>query len=180
MIAYITDFIENYCGKRRFKETTYTNEEYDLPDGIFLFLRQFPISTLTLAQFFSGTLDTPSWTTFDVNSYQLYGNEGYVKFFGGFEREASQSRLLRFTYTAGFKIDFANPYTATHTLPHDLTMVATQLTAKIFKLRTSEGIKSESTEGQSITYDKETDVDNQITFEQKGVLENYKRQPFAF
>src|SRR3989304_5979824 len=176
LINYITDFIESYVGGRRFKETPYTNEEYDLPNGNIVFIRQFPLTELTSAQYLTGSIASPVWVSFTANDFQTYLKEGYVKFFSSFASILAESeRALRFTYKAGYKIDFANELSATHTLPFDIAMVATQLVSRMFNLRTAEGIKSESTEGQSITYDRDTDVSQQLTIEQKATLEKYKK-----
>lgn len=177
LINYVTDFIEGYVG-RRFKETQYTNEEYDVPNGDIVFLREFPVNELTVAEYRTGTIASPTFVAFNTNDFLLYKKEGYVKFFfisfRFFQGLTVREKLLRFTYKAGFKIDFANELSATHTLPFDIAMVATQLVARMFNLRTAEGIKSESTEGQSITYDRDNDITNQFTIEQKSVLEKYK------
>lgn len=165
IVNWTTDFIEGYVGKR-FKETTYTQEEYD--GGVHcLFLKNYPVTTLSAFEYAQGLPSSPTWTAFSANDYKLYGNEGYIKSLAG--TFANGSRNLRATYTAGYKIDFANELTSTHTLPFDVTMVATQLSAKIFDKRFSEGKSSENVEGQSINWMSE------LTPEQKSVLGKYQK-----
>jgi hypothetical protein len=145
----VTDFIESYCD-RRFKKTTYTNETYDTKDGQSkIFLKNYPVASLSAVEYRAGTISSPTWITYDANGYLLYGQEGYVKFFGKFP-EVAQG--MRFTYSAGYDIDFANEGSASHTLPLDLTLVATELSAKVFSTRQSQGITQMSTEGQSVTF----------------------------
>ena len=171
MIGWVTDFIENYCGGRRFKETTYTNEEYDQPEGDKVFLRNWPVSSLTSVQYRTGTIASPTFISFDANDYILYGNEGFIKFFARFHGILGVAKALRFSFVAGYKIDFANELSATHTLPFDLTAVATQLVANIFNTKDSGGLKSESTEGQSVTY-ADMSADN-LSDAQKQILSKY-------
>ncbi|MDC6663195.1 hypothetical protein N4Q66_27130, partial [Leclercia adecarboxylata] len=45
--TYSPDFIEGYCGVRRFKTHTVSNEVHDTDGGFSVFLRDFPISSLT-------------------------------------------------------------------------------------------------------------------------------------
>ncbi len=164
-----TDFIERFCGKRRFLRTTYTNEIYDSPRGRCLFLNNFPVSALTIVEYRGGTPSTPTWTTYDANGYILYGNEGFIKFYSMLP---AVSQGLRVTYAAGYLIDWTAELSATHTLPFDLTEVATELAAGMYNLKASQGIKSMSTEGQSVSFagsglDILTDI-------QKAILGNYR------
>jgi len=176
LVNQVTDFVESFCGGRRFKETTYTNEEYDAPAGDKVFLRQLPVTgSLSSVQYRSGTISTPTWNNFSADDYLLYGKEGYIKFFATVAVIATREKSLRFTYTAGYKIAFADETDPLlHTLPFDLTMAATQMAAKLFNLRASQGIKSESTEGQSVTY---ADPGQALALapEVSAVLEKYKK-----
>lgn len=156
LINQATGFIESFCGGRRFLSTTYTDELYDSMGGrsqiggSIIFLQQMPITALTAVKYRAGTTTTPNWVTYDANGYLLYGKEGYVKFYSVLPEI---SLGLSFTYTAGYLIDFANETDITkHTLPFDLTQVCTQMVAEQMNIRKSRGIKTESTEGQSITY----------------------------
>lgn len=156
LINQMTDYIEGFCGERRFLSTTYTNEVYDSMGGrseiggSIIFLNQFPVTAVTKIEYRSGTILVPNWVTYDANGYILYGKEGYVKFYAVLP---TISQGLRFTYTAGYLIDFANETDITkHTLPFDLTQVCTQLVAEQMNVRKSRGIKAEATEGQRVDY----------------------------
>lgn len=171
LIDQVTDMIESICG-RRFFSTEYTDEEYDSPDqGDKIFLKNKPITELASVQYRGGTISSPTWIDFDANSYLLYGARGYVKFFTVFTKGYLN---LRFTYTAGYLIDWAeDDDPEAHTLPRDLTMVATQLVLAAYNKRSSGGIQSQSTEGQSITY---ADISkDDLNDYQKSVINRYKK-----
>ena len=167
LINAYTAVIEKYCGGRRFKSTTYT-EVYDTLRADKVFLNQRPCTAITLVELRGGTISTPTWTTFSADSYMKYLGAGYIQFFG---KLSVLLQAFRITYTAGYLIDWTNELTATHTLPMDLTLACTELVAKRLTLRKSDGIASESTEGQSITYDS---TGKDISGEIKTVLDSYK------
>lgn len=174
LIAQVTDFIENFCGGRRFKSTSYveiydSNKQDGTIKGSKLFLNQFPVTTTqttTVVEYRSGTPSSPQWVTYNNNAYLLYDKSGYIHFYSILPVIAQG---LRVTYTAGYLIDFANEFSATHTLPFDLTMVATELVAQQLNIRQSQGIASQSTEGQSITFKS----DGAMTANQKAILRKY-------
>ena len=122
-----------------------------------IFLRNYPVASLTSVKYRSGTWGAITWESLNVNDYLLNDN-GKVAFSFPFPEA---EKYLQIIYTGGYKIDFANELLiASHTLPFDLTQVATEIVAQSFNLRTSVGISNESTEGQSITY-KDSDVTKQ-------------------
>ncbi len=171
MINGATDFIESYCGGRRFKSTNYV----EIKDGgkSKLFLNQFPVTALTTVEYRSGTPSNPTWNTYDADSYEQYLSEGYLCFYG---KLPDIPRGMRVTYTAGYLIDFNNETSATHTLPFDLTTVCTQLAAKNVNNSQAEGIQSQSTEGQSVTFDTTL---RSLTADQKATLNKYKTYRYA-
>ena len=173
----VSDFIQGYCGHRNFLSQTYTDEIYDsdlnrgTKGGSCLFLHQYPITTLTKIEYRSGTITNPAWVVYDPNSYILYGNSGFIRFYAILPKI---SQGLRFTYVAGYKIDFLNEFDNTkHNLPFDLTACATEMVAKAYQLRQSQGLKQASVEGQSVVFD------NLLTADQKAVLKKYSTQRMA-
>lgn len=171
LINSVSTFIQDYCGNKQFLSQSYSNEIYDAKPnvnehgGSTIFLHQFPVSTLTSIEYRGGTITSPIWTAYNANSYMLYDKTGMVKFFMRFPYFPQG---LRINYTAGYKIDFNNEFNSTlHTLPFQITSVATELVAKAYQLRQSQGIKSQSVEGQSVTFD------NSMTAEQKAVLGSF-------
>ena len=167
LISYVTDFIESICG-RRFKETTYTDEQYDARGQNDLFLKNYPISTLTTVKYRSGNVSSPTWISFDANDYLLYGESGFIHFMG---KLPNYPKYVQVAYVAGYKIDWANELSATHTLPFDVAMVATEMVANLHETRKNQGIQSMSTEGQSVSF---VDVQKQITQKQMTALTKYK------
>lgn len=167
LIGGVTAFIEGYCGGRRFKSTSYV----EIKDGgkSTLFLDQHPVTALTAVEYKSGTVSDPVWNTYDENSYEQYLAEGYLKFYG---KLPDAPRSMRVTYTAGYLIDFTNEFTGTHTLPFDLTMVATELAAKAVNNGPSDGIISQSTEGQTVQFDSATI--GSLSRTHRNILDKYK------
>lgn len=165
MINQVTDFIEGYCGGRRFLRTTYT-EDYDTKrTKSKIFLHQFPVSALTSVKYRGGTPSTPVYTDYGVDGYLLYDKEGYIQFLSYL---FDSPKGLRIVYTAGYLIDFTNELTSTHTLPFDLTGIATDLVTSKFNTKDSAGIQEMSTEGQSVSFSTRS-----LTAEQKEILGKY-------
>lgn len=174
LINSATDFIESQTN-RRFKETTYTNEVYSLYGAKqdMVFLRQIPVTALTSAQYRAGTPSNPQWTNFIADEFELVddGKSGIVKFYSvlGIPRGINN---VRFTYTAGYKINFANAGDmTTHTLPADITDLCERLVIRWFKRREAEGRLNEGFEGGSVNWAQE------LASEDKQTIARYHRQP---
>lgn len=168
LINGVTDFIENYVGGRRFKSTSYV-EIKDTGYGSTLFFNQRPVISLSVVEYRTGVPATPIWLTYDANGYLPYLAAGFIRFFSRFRPIAQAFRL---SYTAGYLIDFGNELDTTkHTLPFDITQVATEIVSKTFNVRLSQGIYQESTEGQSITYESDR---YELNDDHKIILNNYK------
>ena len=116
-INQATEMIEKYCNGRRFKNTTYTNEEYDATNSNQLILRQYPItSTETLAlQRRDSSQNEDSWDTVDTEHYFVDEGAGVVD--GNFSLSGRWNRY-RVTYSAGFA-----------TIPSDISEAAVTLAA---------------------------------------------------
>lgn len=174
IINYVTDYIEGMCG-RRFLSTVYTNEVYDTKLTQRIFLKNYPVTTLSTVEYRSGAGASPTWTTYDTNGYLLYGKEGYVYFYG---KLPAIKQGMRFTYTAGFLIDFTNEGNSTlHTLPYDITLVATEIVARVFANRKSQGVNSMATEGQSVTFNS-SDVGANLSSSHKTIIGSYTAHRF--
>lgn len=166
MVSAVTDFIENYCG-RKFISTNYV-EIKDTTAAKTIFMSNRPVITLTSVEYRAGVPSNPTWFTYSADAYLSYLKPGFIRFFGGM---VAFPQAFRLTYTAGYLIDFTNELNpALHTLPFDLTQLATELVAKKFNLRFAQGIKSESTEGQSITYA----APGELSDDHKQMLNSYK------
>ena len=146
---------------------------YDTPNGDKLFLKKYPIVTLTSLKYRTGLVSVPTYVEFNADDYLLYSEEGYIKFFANFASLNGFEQGIRVVYDAGYLIDFTaitNP--ALHTLPLDLTQLANELVGFEFNRRTSQGISSETTEGQSITYNTRLS-ENDLSAAQKMIISNY-------
>lgn len=152
-IAGATDYIENQCN-RRFKQTTYTNEIYDgsYLDGTkrtMLILKNAPIvpDSISSFQYRTGLKTNPVWTSFNADNFQEKNEVGHIMTFlpQGYQN-------IRISYTAGYLIDFANEYSSTHTLPHDISDLCERIVIRRYKKRGSEGKKSENFGQSSVTW----------------------------
>lgn len=153
LISSVTDFLEGECN-RRFKQQTFTNEIYSVYGDRqeFILLKQAPVGSVTSAQYRAGTKTNPSWTDFVADDWELLedGKSGIVKVYGGALRGVN---MARFTYQAGYLIDFDNAGDTTkHTLPFDLSDLSERLVVKLFKRRDSEGKTTEGFEGGSVSW----------------------------
>lgn len=168
LVNQVTTFAEGFCGGRRFMTHTNTNEVHDTNGGNCLFLKDFPISSITTVEYRSGTYSSPTWNTYSPDGYLLYAEEGYLRFAG---KLPAIPQGLRVTYVAGYLIDWAHEDDVTkHTLPFDLTGVATDLVCQMYLGKDNQNISSLSTEGQSVTF---ATPDKVITPMQESILGNY-------
>lgn len=155
LIKNATASIERFCN-RSFTEASYT-EYFDTEPVHKIFLRNYPVASLTSVQYRGGTWGATTWLDLNVNDYLLNEN-GKVTFAFAFPEA---EKYIKIVYTGGYKIDFdSESDPSLHTLPADLTQIATEIVAQTFNQRTSAGVLTESTEGQSITY-KDSDVTKQ-------------------
>jgi len=145
----VSALIERYCN-RTFTETSYT-EYFDVNSGDeYVFLRNFPVASLTSVKYRTGPYSAIVWQDFNANDYLLYESRGRIKFC---VRLPEADKYIQVVYTGGYKIDFTHETDPLlHTLPGDLEQIATEWVAKIYNMRKAQGILSESTEGQSITF----------------------------
>lgn len=168
LINAVTDWMESQCGGRRFKETEYTQDLYDGNRQTHLILRNWPVASVSSAQYKGGSLSNPTWTDFTANDWDLLRKDrGMIYFPGGVPKGIEN---IRITYTAGYKIDFNNEQDpAKHTLPFDLELVVKQLVSGIYDQRKAVGKKSEAVEGARIDWGKI------VTAEMKEVILKYRK-----
>lgn len=173
LIDQATSFIEGYCGGRKFLSQSYT-DYVDTQNTDKLFFEQYPVTALTSVSYRSGTITAPIWNVYDANNYMLYAKAGYVKFFSILPKS---SQGVKLAYTAGYLIDFTHETdVAYHTLPNDLVMACTELVAHKMNERQAQGISSQTTEGQSITF---KDAKDGMPVSVKQVLGQYQTFRYA-
>lgn len=169
IINSVTDWIENQCN-RRFLRTTYTNELYSIKGAreTILLLKQAPVTTLGAIQYRQGSVGSPTWTPYTSNDYELVGDgsSGIIKFYTYLNQGLVQgvNTLRVASYTAGYLIDFKNVGdTSLHNLPAEISELAEKLVIKIYQRRMHPGKTSESFNGNSITWSKELDPEDNET-----------------
>jgi len=156
MINQTSQLIQTMCN-RLFLQQAF-DEQYDTEGGEYLFLRQYPVavSPAPILYIRGGNIATPTWTVFNDTGYYAtpdYLSRGMLRFTGKTLPKVGR-QLLRVVYTAGYLIDFQNELnSALHTLPFDLTMLATDLVVRAFNHRSAQGISEEQIEGQKQAYD---------------------------
>lgn len=136
-INQATDYIESFCNLSRdhhFKETTYTNEEYDTLMADQIALRMRPVSAITSFQARNGVSNIDSWD--DVDSELVFNDLSsgvidlnYIT--------SSGWNSFRVTYTAGYA-----------TIPADLAEAAATLAAYWVENSTSGTNVKRKREGQ--------------------------------
>lgn len=164
LIGEVTDFIESMCGGRRFLRTTYTNEVYSILNSNqkMIALRNIPLISISSAQYRFGLKSDPNWTEFNTDDWEIVndGGSGLVRVWG----LVNGINSLRFSYVAGYLIDFENAGTpASHTLPMDLSGLAERLVDKRMRRRNKEGVADETYQGGSVTYKELLDEDDRQT-----------------
>ena len=169
-------WIQNYLGGRNLLNQTYT-EVYDTrKNSQKIFLRQYPITSTQntmVVNYRSGTPTVPTWVVYDPNAYLLYAPEGYIHFYGYLPKVHQGLQII---YSAGYLIDFTNEFSATHTLPEDITWACTQLIMRDVNLRYAQNQTLVVTEGQRIEYaTKDRAIDNDI----RNILDSYKSSHWA-
>ena len=170
LINSVTDMIESECNTW-FKETIHSNQIYSVENG-FLLLKQSPVSEVTSIQYRAGIKSNPVWTEFYPDDWELLGNgaTGIIQLRGSASRGMNNVRV---TYTAGYKINFANYRDhTTHTLPADITDLAERMVVKLFKRREAEGKQREDFNGGSVIWKEILSPEDEMT------LARYRRTNF--
>lgn len=153
IINQVTGLIERYCN-RKFLYTQYTEDVYDTD----------------VVQVHALPIDR-------TQAIQVADKDGnYDNYIGTVEH--SQAGIIKLdkridfgqvVYTGGYLINFAQVTDInSHTLPLEVSGIATQLCARIYEKRFSEGKSNESVEGQSITWGQF------MTADDKAVLDTYR------
>lgn len=161
-INQATLMIENYTG-RRFKLTTYTNEEYDATGTDQLSLRQRPIVVDDDHPFSLGNRDTPlnndDWSTIETDLQFLDRNAGVIDL--NFRTWGHWNRF-RVTYSAGYS-----------TIPADIAEACATLAAFLVDNKNSgTGVKSRQEGQRKVEYfDVNANGNNNSLFSQLNIDE---------
>lgn len=98
-INQATEIIERYC-QRRFKLTTYTDEEYDAPNTDTLVLKQRPITNVAGFQTRDSSLNEGTWDSVDSDQFFSDNDAGILELNFGATGHWNRYRV---TYTAGYE-----------------------------------------------------------------------------
>lgn len=148
MIEACTRFAMNYCARNRFiAPTSDETEYYDGGEGgnKKLFLRSFPIKSITSISYRSGgTYATPTYTAFSADTEFIQDAQKGIVSFAALPPGVQNIKVV---YKGGYDTE-AN-------VPADLKMAVIQAVVSVWNKRKSEGMTNESIGGGSISWDKE-------------------------
>lgn len=172
LINSVTDWIEKYCG-RRFKLTTYTDQQFDGQGGNKIVLPNYPIGTLTSLSFRSSGLNEDDWETIASNLYHVDLNTGIITGTGSGKLSSgylfAQGKYnMKATYTAGYNFDNTSTFLS-DVGAADLEYICWKLVATAYEKKGAVGIQSERIGDYSVTYAK-TAFENE---EVKDILDKY-------
>lgn len=170
-INQATLFIEAYCGLARdhhFKETTYTNEEYDATNSDTLVLRMRPVSVVSSFQRRESSQSDGSFTDVESTLYFSDLSAGVLELLFG---AGGSWNRYRVTYTAGYA-----------TIPSDLAEACVTL-ASYYVENSASGtaVKKKQEGSRSIEYFQSSGTESSI-IEQLGLdelLSRYKQYNVA-
>lgn len=156
LINQATDFIESYCGGRRFASTVHTQQEFDGNGMYEINLRHFPVITFTTLDVNNATDNSDDWETVTATEYWVNTDTGIIT-------KTSLFALGKFNYRATYTAGYAS-------IPYDLQYACMTLVSEIWTKRKAMGIKSESIGDHSITFQDVTENNQTL----RNVLARYK------
>lgn len=152
IINIITNQIESYTG-RRFKKTSYTNEEHDGAVGDSFLLDNYPVfsdETFTL-QYRDSVSNEDDWESEDSEDYYVYYDEGVVSLIA----DSSLGRVRkhwRVSYTAGYDFDNSSTFLG-DTKAGDLELATWMMVSDMFYKRSDgRSVESEKLGDYSVKY----------------------------
>jgi hypothetical protein len=164
-INQATDMIENYTG-RRFKLTTYTDEEYDATNASQLILRQRPVVELTSFGIRDTDLNDAQWEGIDTELFFTDNSAGVIDL--DFQARGRWNRY-RITYSAGYS-----------TIPSDVAEACASLAAFLTTNAAAASNVLEKEEGQRrVRYHQPAQGASSL-FQQlgiDGILDSYSNYP---
>lgn len=171
-INQATAMIEGFCNLpygHHFKETTYTNEEFDGSGTNQLVLRMGPVTSVSSFQYRNTTENVSSWDDVDSEWYFSDLSAGVLDLLN---TQTKNFNGYRITYTAGYA-----------TIPADLQEACVMLTSYLVDNLTSGTAVKRKREGQrEVEYFQSGGSQNGSLIEQLGIddmLGRYMRYPVA-
>jgi len=143
LIDQCTKYAMNYCGGRRFVVPSADETEYYDGDKM-LFLKSYPVTSLTGLYYRSGDYNNPTWNLYNpATDYIIDEQKGIVEFIG----RPSGTKYIKAVYKGG--------YASISAVPADVKLAVILAVAKEFNKRKSAGITNESIGGGSIAWNKD-------------------------
>lgn len=173
IIDTATETLEKHIG-RRIKQTTYTNEKYDIGgvNQTTLILKNFPVissESVSLEVRTSGQ-NEDSWEAEDTNQYFINFNTGIISLLPG-RTFLQGAQKYRVSYTAGYDFNNTSTFLA-DTQAGDLEYLIWKLGSSAWERRKSGvGIKSERIGDYSVEYFGDIYGSSEI----KEILDKYRR-----
>ena len=136
----VTEFVENECNGRRFKQTDYANELYNGTDNKELQIDNYPLDEATgvVLEENNATDNSADWATVDADEYWIDWETGIL------------SKTTRFVKgQKNYRVDYKGGYA---TIPSDLKFAALSMIAEFFNRRKSMGVRMESLGDHSVTF----------------------------
>lgn len=157
LIDECSDMIEQYVD-RKIKDSGAVTEYYNGSLNGKIFVRQYPVNSITSLAYASGTLDAPTWNIISASS-------GYIlDQFSGVLNVANMfvgARNYRLIYRGGFT-----------TVPSDIVRACKICVADAYHRRDSDGAVNESVGGASVGWDAD------IPMRAQKILNKYRRFTF--
>lgn len=146
LINQCSRFVSNYCGGRTFIVPTDDTVEYFDGGRDSLFVKNFPVVSITGIYYRTGDFDAPTWNAYSSKTdYILNAKTGEIK-------------MLACQYgTQNIKVTYKGGYANIAAVPSDLKLAVTQAVSKEFGRRKSAGLNSESVGGASISWNPKHD-----------------------
>ena len=178
IIDVCTDIVEAETG-RRFKQTSYSNEEYHGSGQNTLVLKNYPVvsgETFNLEKRGAVTRED-NWNSIDSELYYVDEEAGIITMAGSgiFLKVPYHYRV---TYTAGYNFDNAGGGSTLNDVGiGDLEIAFWKLCNNVYAGRKSQtGIKSESIGNYSVTFGELMSTDKWF----ENVINKYKRNPLIY
>ena len=163
LINVATRYIDNYTA-RHFARNDYLGEMVPIwPDQAVLYLQNPPVKSVQKVEVKVGN----AWQQLDPAHYEIM-QEGNAEPWGLYASLPAGVNTARVDYTGGYVIDWQDP--SKHELPADITEVANEIVAALFRRRDAAGKMREANEASSVDWAQDVLDDMH-----KRILDRYRR-----
>lgn len=168
IVNAVSAYIMRYTG-RIFKQQSFSNELLDSNGGNALFLKHFPVTTVSL-EARDDVDNTSNFSSVDSEDYFIDYDSGILYLLGNLNWARGRQRF-RATYTAGFNYDNSTTFLS-DTNAGDIEWAAWRLIASAYDgRRDNPNVESERLGDYAVKFAKVAFEDEQV----KAVLDKYKK-----